>query len=104
MYAIIDQNGKQYKVSTGDQIKIDTPLEEGTTTITFDRVLLVGGGEGDAKIGAPALSGATVTADVLREVMGKKVVTQKYARRKGFHKKIGHRQNYTEVKITSINV
>jgi len=102
MYAIIDQNGKQYKVSAGDRIKIDTPLEEGQKTITFDRVLLVGG-EGEAKIGAPAVNGATVVADVLGEVKGKKVVTQKYARRKGFHKKIGHRQNYTEVKITAIN-
>ena len=102
MYAIIDQNGKQYKVTSGDRIKIDTPIDEATKTITFDRVLLVGG-EGDAKIGAPTVSGATVTADVIREMKGKKVVTQKYARRKGFSKKIGHRQHYTEVKITAIN-
>ena len=102
MYAIIDQNGKQYKVSSGDRIKIDTPVDADTKTITFDRVLLVGG-EGEAKIGAPVLSGATVTADVIGEVKGKKVLTQKYARRKGFSKKIGHRQHYTEVKITAIN-
>lgn len=103
MYAIIDQNGKQYKVSSGDRIKLDTPLEEGVKTITFDRVLLVGGGEGDAKIGTPTVAGATVTAEVLGEVKGKKVITQKYFRRKGYHKKIGHRQLYTEVKITAIN-
>lgn len=103
MYAIIDQNGKQYKVSSGDRIRLDTPLDEDTKTLTFDRVLLVGG-EGDAKIGAPVVAGATVTADVIREVKGKKVMTQKYARRKGFSKKIGHRQLYTEVKITAINV
>ncbi|MGC4032371.1 MAG: 50S ribosomal protein L21 [Tepidisphaeraceae bacterium] len=102
MYAIIDQNGKQYKVSNGDRIKIDTPVAEDTKTITFDRVLLVGG-EGAAKIGTPALAGATVTAEVLGAVKGKKVMTQKYARRKGFSKKIGHRQQYTEVKITAIN-
>ncbi|HEX8324469.1 MAG TPA: 50S ribosomal protein L21 [Tepidisphaeraceae bacterium] len=103
MYAIIDQNGKQYKVSSGDRIKLDTPLDEETKTLTFDRVLLVGG-EGEPKVGAPVVAGATVTAEVLREVKGKKVMTQKYARRKGFSKKIGHRQLYTEVKITAINV
>lgn len=102
MYAIIDQNGKQYKVSSGDRIKLDTPLADDVKTITFDRVLLVGG-EGDAKIGAPTVAGATVTADVIGEVKGKKIVTQKYFRRKGYHKKIGHRQHYTEVKITAIN-
>jgi len=103
MYAIIDQNGKQYKVSSGDRIKLDTPFAEEIETITFDRVLLVGGGEGEAKIGTPTVAGATVTATVLAEVAGKKIVTQKYFRRKGYHKKIGHRQHYTEVKITAIN-
>jgi large subunit ribosomal protein L21 len=103
MYAVIDDNGKQFKVSTGDRIKLDRPFDEAVKTISFDRVLLVGG-EGDAKIGAPAVAGATVQAEVLGAVKGKKVVTQKYARRKGYHKKIGHRQNYTEVKITAINV
>ena len=102
MYAIIEEAGKQFKVTSGDTILIDRHAGENEKTITFDRVLLVGG-EGEAKIGTPAVSGATVVADVLGEVMGKKVVTQKYARRKGFHKKIGHRQNYTEVKITAIN-
>ena len=102
MYAIIDQNGKQYKVSSGDRIRLDTPVDEETKTITFDRVLLVGG-EGEPKVGAPTVAGATVTADVIGEIKGKKVVTQKYARRKGFSKKIGHRQQYTEVKIAAIN-
>ncbi|HEY0007615.1 MAG TPA: 50S ribosomal protein L21 [Tepidisphaeraceae bacterium] len=101
MYAIIDQNGKQYKVSTGDTIKLDTPYVEGTTSIKFDRVLLVSG-EGDAKIGTPAIAGASVEGEVLGPIKGKKLVTVKYARRKGYHKKIGHRQNYTEVKITAI--
>ena len=102
MYAIIDQNGKQYKVSSGDKIRLDTPVDEETKTLTFDRVLVIGG-EGEAKIGAPTVAGATVTADVIATIKGKKVMTQKYARRKGFSKKIGHRQLYTEVKITAIN-
>jgi large subunit ribosomal protein L21 len=102
MYAVIDQNSKQYKVSVGDTIRLDTPYVEGVKTMTFDRILLVGG-EGDAKIGAPVVAGATVEAQVLGETLGKKVVTVKYARRKGYHKKKGHRQAYTEVRITAIN-
>ena len=103
MYAVIDENGKQFKVTEGDRIRIDRMLDEGTKRITFDRVLLVGGGDGAGTVGTPAISGASVTAEVLGEVTGPKVVTQKYVRRKGYHKKIGHRQHYTEVKITGIS-
>lgn len=103
MYAIIEDNGKQFKVTSGQRIRLDRKIEEGTKSFTFDRVLLVGG-EGDAKLGAPLVSGATVVADVLGEVKGEKVVTQKHKRRKGYHKKIGHRQQYTEVKVSAINV
>ena len=102
MYAIIDDNGKQFKVTSGQVIRIDRKIED--KTFTFDRVLLVGGGEGSPTIGAPAVSGATVTVDVLREVKGEKITIQKYKRRKGYHKKIGHRQQYTEVRVTGINV
>src|SRR6185437_6080505 len=100
MYAIIDESGKQFKVTSGDRIKIDREVEAGAKTITFDKVLMVGGA-GAAKVGQPILAGATVTADVLGPVKGPKVVTVKYRRRKGFHKKIGHRQHYVEVKITA---
>ena len=106
MYAIIDESGKQFKVTGGDRIKIDRQLAEDVKTVTFDRVLLVGG-SGDAKaaakVGTPLVAGATVTADVIGAVKGPKVVSVKYRRRKGFHKKVGHRQKYTEVKITAIN-
>jgi large subunit ribosomal protein L21 len=103
MYAIIDDSGKQFKVTSGDRIKIDREVDEGAKSLTFDRVLLVGGA-GDAKVGNPLVAGATVTAEVLGAIKGPKVYTVKYRRRKGFHKKIGHRQRYTEVKITGINV
>ena len=106
MYAIIEDSGTQFKVTSGDRIRIDRALDEGAETpknITFDRVLLVGG-EGSPKIGAPLVSGATVTADVIGAVKGPKIDIQKYKRRKGYHKKIGHRQPYLEVKITGINV
>jgi len=88
MYAIIDEGGKQFKVTSGDTIKIDRAVEDGTKSVTFDNVLLV--------------AGATVSADVIGPVKGPKVVSVKYKRRKGYHKKIGHRQAYTEVKITGI--
>jgi large subunit ribosomal protein L21 len=102
MYAIIDDGGRQHKVTAGDLIKIDREATE-EKTITFDRVLLVGG-EGDAKIGTPLVAGATVVGDIIGAIKGKKIDTIKYRRRKGFHKKIGHRQLQLHVKISAINV
>ena len=102
MYAIIEDSGTQFKVTTGDTIRIDRKVEGGEKSVTFDRVLLVGG-EGDPRIGDPIVSGATVTADVVGGAKGPKVVSVKHRRRKGYHKKIGHRQKYTAVKITGIN-
>src|SRR5688500_9926611 len=108
MYAVIEDSGTQFKVTSGDVIKIDrsAPAEgqEWPKDITFDRVLLVGGGDGGAKLGAPILSGATVTAEVLGPVKGKKLRVVKYKRRKGYHIERGHRQHYLQVKITGINV
>lgn len=103
MYAIIEEGSRQFKVTSGDTILIDRKLGEDEKTVTFDRVLLVGG-EGSPKVGAPLVGGATVAADVIGEVKGKKVESVKYKRRKGFHKTVGHRQQYTKVKITAINV
>ena len=102
MYAIIRDSGTQFKVTSGDRIKIDRP-ETDEKTITFSDVLFVGG-EGEPKIGAPLVSGATVVADVIGTVKSKKIDIQKYNRRKGYHRKIGHRQTYLEVKVTAINV
>ena len=102
MYAIIADSGKQFKVTSGDTILIDRH-DYTDKTITFDQVLLVGG-EGAAKIGAPLVAGATVTADVMGAEKGIKTEAVKYKRRKGFHKKVGHRQNYLRVKVTGINV
>ena len=92
MYAIIEDGGKQYKVTTGDRLLLDRKVAEDQKTITLDRVLLVGG-EGEPKIGTPAVEGATVTADVLGAKSGPKIDIQKYKRRKGYHKKQGHRQH-----------
>jgi large subunit ribosomal protein L21 len=102
MYAIIRESGKQFKVTSGDRILIDRAETE-EKTITFGDVLLVAG-EGSPRIGAPLVAGATVTADVIGAKGGPKIDIQKYKRRKGYHKKIGHRQHYLEVKVTGINV
>ncbi|MEL7238583.1 MAG: 50S ribosomal protein L21 [Planctomycetota bacterium] len=105
MYAVIEDSGTQFKVTSGQTLHIDRPLPgEGESlpdTVTFDKVLLVGG-EGDAKIGAPYLEGATVTADVLNVHKDKKLRIVKYKRRKGSHVETGHRQKYLAVKITDI--
>ena len=103
MYAIIEDGGRQHKVTSGDTILIDRQVGENEKSVTFDRVLLVAG-EGEPRIGNPVVGGATVTAEVLGAAKGPKVRTVKYKRRKGFHKTIGHRQKYTSVRVTGINV
>ena len=100
MYAIIKTGGKQYRVTEGETLRVEKLDAEGGS-VTFDQVLLVGGDQ--VKIGTPIVAGATVNADIVREGRAKKVIVFKKKRRKGYHKKQGHRQAYTEVKITGIN-
>ena len=100
MYAIIATGGKQYKVSEGDVIKVEKLDVEAGNTVTFDRVLAVS--DGTLKVGEDAAK-ASVTATVLEQGKGKKVIVYKYKRKTGYHKKNGHRQSYTEVKIEKIN-
>ena len=103
VYAIFEDGGKQYKVSQGDNLLIELQdVPEGRDEITFDKVLMVGEGEG-AKIGAPWVSGASVTAKVLEALKTDKVIGIKFRRRKGYKKKWGHRQNMLKVQIASIN-
>lgn len=104
MYAIIEEGGRQHKVSSGDRILIDRAVGEDEKSITLDRVLLVAGEGVEAKIGAPLVAGASITAEVLGPVKGEKLITVKYRRRKGYRRKIGHRQKYTSVKIGEIKV
>ena len=105
MYAVIEDSGTQFKVASGDVILIDraVPAEGGEwpKEVTFDRVLLVGG-DGKPKLGAPLVSGATVKAQVLGPAKGRKLRVTKYNRRKGYHLERGHRQKYLRVKITGI--
>ena len=100
-YAVIAACGKQYKVSEGDVIKVEKLGVADGETVTFDKVLLVS--DGEAVICKPTIAGASVTSSVVCEGNDKKVVVYKYKRKTGYHKKNGHRQLFTKVKIESIN-
>ena len=101
MYAIIATGGKQYKVAEGDIINVEKLGVEAGQTVTFDEVLVVN--NGSVQVGNPTVSGASVSASVIGDVKGKKVIVYKYKRKTGYHKKNGHRQAYTKVKIEKIN-
>ena len=100
MYAIIATGGKQYKVSEGDIIKVEKLDVEDGNTVTFDQVLAVS--DNGLKVGADVAK-STVTGTVMGQGKGKKVIVYKYKRKTGYHKKNGHRQAYTQVKIEKIN-
>ena len=100
MYAIIATGGKQYKVSEGDVVKVEKLVAEAGETVTFDQVIAVGG---DALKVGEDVANATVSATVMEQGRGKKVIVYKYKRKTGYHKKNGHRQAYTQVKIDKIN-
>lgn len=101
MYAVIKTGGKQYKVAAGDKLKVETLVADVGAKISFDEVLMIGNGDAH-KIGAPLVSGGKVTAEVVKHGRGDKIRIIKHRRRKNYHKEQGHRQNYTEVKITEI--
>ncbi|MDR3090917.1 MAG: 50S ribosomal protein L21 [Clostridiales bacterium] len=101
MYAIIETGGKQFKVSEGDVIRVEKLGAEAGSSFTFDKVLLICDG-GKVQTGAPYLK-ASVTAEVIGDGKEKKVIVYKYKSKKGFHKKKGHRQPFTEVKISKIS-
>lgn len=101
MYAVIQTGGKQYKVAAGDQLKIETLEAEVGAKVSFDKVLMIADGD-SRKIGAPLVSGGKVTAEVIKHGRGDKIRIIKHRRRKNYHKEQGHRQNFTEVKITEI--
>jgi len=101
MYAIIETGGKQVKVEEGQAIYIEKLNAEVGETVTFDKVLFVGGES--VKVGSPVLEGATVTATVENQGRQKKITVFKYKAKKNYHKKQGHRQPYTKVVIEKIN-
>lgn len=107
MYAVIEDSGSQRAVREGEVILVDL-LEGGQVQpgakVSFEKVLLVGRGEGRASIGQPYVNGASVAAEVVEPVvLGEKLYIQKFRPKKAFKKKTGHRQRYTSVRITAIS-
>ena len=98
MFAIIETGGKQYRVSVGEELYIEQLEVAPEAEVVFDKVLML-----DEKVGAPYVEGAKVTAVVEKHGKGKKIIVYKYKSKKNYHKKQGHRQPYTKVKITAIN-
>ena len=101
MYAVIKSGGKQYRVESGVQLRVESLAAEVGAAVSFDEVLLVGSGDA-VKVGAPLVSGAKVKATVVSHGRGEKVKIFKLRRRKHFQKTQGHRQNFTEVRIVDI--
>jgi large subunit ribosomal protein L21 len=101
MYAVIATGGKQYRVASGDVVRIEKLTGEPGDSVTFDKVLLVGQGA-DVKVGKPFLDGGKVTGTVQSHGKGDKKVIVKFRRRKHYLRQGTHRQHYTDVKITDI--
>ncbi|XID74409.1 50S ribosomal protein L21 [Alkanindiges sp. WGS2144] len=102
MYAVIQSGGKQHRVVVGETLKVELLKAETGSTLTFDDVLMVVNGE-SIQIGAPVVAGATVTAEVVSHGRHDKIRIIKMRRRKHYRKQQGHRQWFTELKITGIN-
>ena len=101
MYAVVKTGGKQYRVSKGDRVKIEKIVGEVGAEVSFDQVLMIGGTD-DVKVGTPVVTGATVSARIVKQDRSRKVTVFKFKRRQGYKKKQGHRQAYTQVEITGI--
>lgn len=101
MYAIVDIAGQQFKVEKDQKVYVHRLNAEKGKTVSFDKVLLIDD-NGKVNIGAPAISGAQVSATVLEHLQGDKVIVFKKKRRKGYRKKNGHRQALTEIQISEI--
>jgi large subunit ribosomal protein L21 len=99
--AIIRTGGQQYRVSEGDTLRLATLAGDAGQSIVFDEVLALGGDT--ITIGQPLVKGAKVTAEIVSHGRGEKIVVFKFRRRKRYKRKMGHRQNFTAVKITSIS-
>ena len=102
MYAVIATGGKQYRVEKGSVLRVEKLAAEEGATVSFDQVLLVGAGDA-VTVGAPLVAGATVAATVERHGKGDKVSIVKFRRRKHYLRMKGHRQPFTEIKVTDIS-
>jgi large subunit ribosomal protein L21 len=103
MYAVIASGGKQYKIGVGETIKLAKINQANGETVVFDKVLLVIEGD-QTEVGLPFLENAKVNAEIVQHGRGEKIHIIKFRRRKHFMKRMGHRQDFTEVKITGIQI
>ena len=103
MYAIINISGKQYKATSGTRLKVPKQDGETGTSLTFDKVLLISDGK-NTEIGDPVLKGAYVTGTIIEHGRNKKILVYKKKRRKGYQRKNGHRQWFTEIEFGTIKV
>jgi large subunit ribosomal protein L21 len=101
MFAVVKTGGKQYRVAAGDVIKVEKLAGDAGATVTLDQVLMVGEGEG-AKVGTPLIAGAKVTAQVVAQARGPKIIVFKKKRRQNYRRKNGHRQDLTILRVTDI--
>jgi len=101
MYAVIKTGGKQYKVEKGSTLRVEKLDGDAGTKLTFEEVLLVADGD-NFQIGTPMLGGAKVSAEIVAQEKGEKLIVFKFRRRKAYRRKNGHRQSYTAIKVTDI--
>jgi large subunit ribosomal protein L21 len=102
MYAIFEDGSHQFRVSEGDRIRVDRREGKAGDELVFSKVLLISGGESSPTIGAPVVDGAQVVAKIVNQFRTKKIIIQKFRRRKNVRRRNGHRQPYTTVQITSL--
>ena len=100
MFAVVRTGGKQYKVAQDDVLSIEKVAGDVGAELKLGEVLVIGGDT--VKTGAPLVDGASVTAEIIKQGKGEKVIAFKKKRRKNTHRKRGHRQSFTEIKITAI--
>jgi large subunit ribosomal protein L21 len=101
-YAVIKTGGKQYRVAKGDRLRVEKLPGNVGDAVTFKEVLLISATEGSPKLGAPLISGASVTAKITAQDRAKKIIIFKFRRRKNYRRKTGHRQPFTALEITQI--
>lgn len=102
MYAVFETGGKQYRANVGDKFRVERLSGETSTEIIFDKVLALGGEGTEARFGTPYITGARVTAEIVKQARADKVIVFKYKSKKNYRNKRGHRQCFTEVVIRNI--
>ena len=102
MFAVVQSGGKQYRVAEGDVLRLESLQAQPGDTVDLPVMMLSGNGEGDVRVGTPLVDGASVRAEVLSHGRGDKIYIYKFKAKANYRRKNGHRQSYTEVRVTEI--